>query len=212
MDPDVRQRGRRVLIVEDQPQLRDLLMRATRDMEFEVTSTSTAEDALAQMERTEFDIVISDLNLPGLHGMEMCSRVRKKWPATQIIILTGYGQLESAKEAIRLDVVDFLTKPCSLGDLETALNRALRRRLEGMSGATATARHEAFHEPQPAQSPAPQTLQDVEREHILAALDRHQGNRARAAEELGISVRTLYYRISEYQKLGFMMPSEPTDR
>ena len=54
---------------------------------------------------------------------------------------------------------------------------------------------------------APKTLQDVEREHVLAALARHEGNREATADELGISVRTLYYRLKEYARQGFVTSS-----
>ena len=110
--------GRRVLIVEDEPRLRDMLVRAIRDMEFTVTAAPTAEVAIDLLAGEVVDIVLSDLNLPGMHGLEFCEHVRRTWPEIQLLILTGYGDLEVAKKAIRLDVVDFLTKPCPLGELE----------------------------------------------------------------------------------------------
>ncbi len=76
------------------------------------------------MEAAPADIVLLDLNLPGMTGMDFFRKLRDRWPITQVIILTGFGDLESAREAIRLDVVDFLTKPCHLGELEQALDRA----------------------------------------------------------------------------------------
>jgi DNA-binding NtrC family response regulator len=193
-------RGRRLLIVEDEGRLRDMLMRAATSMEFLPTMAASSESALALLQQHEFDIILTDLNLPGLHGIELCDRVRKSWPDTQIVILTGVGDLESARMAIRLDVVDFLTKPCSLGELETALNRALRRRMNHIlprhyADLDAETRQDVEHD-------VPRTLEDVEREHVLAALARHDGNRSATAEELGISVRTLYYRLKEYQHSG----------
>lgn len=190
-----------MLIVEDEARLRDMLLRAIAAMEFVVSVSGTAEAAMALLEQHEFDIILTDLNLPGLHGIELCERVRANWPSTQLVILTGFGDLEAAKAAIRLDVVDFLTKPCSLGELETALDRALRRRMNHILPRVAI--DLGVETQQDVQHDRPKKLHELEREHVLAALARHDGNRAAAAEELGISVRTLYYRLNEYERLGF---------
>jgi DNA-binding NtrC family response regulator len=190
--------SRRVLIVEDEPRLREVLGRAVREMEFIVDSVPSGEAAVACLEPAPHDIVVVDLNLPGMHGLDLCALVRSRWPTTQLIILTGYGDLDAAKKAMRLDVVDFLTKPCALNDLEVALDRALRRRRHHI---VARVEDEAIPA-DPAGADEASTLDEVERRHILDALARHDGNRARAAEELGISVRTLYYRLSAYEKQG----------
>lgn len=211
-DQDFSTRGRSVLIVEDETRLRDMLTRAVTNMEFRSVCVPSAEAALAQLEKQPFDIILSDLNLPGMQGMEMCERIRQRWPDSQLVILTGYGNLDAAKAAIRLEAADFLTKPTSLGDLEAALNRALRRRLNHIT--TRPIPEMDLEEPTPVPSvnagEAPRTLQDMEREHVLAALARHDGNREATAEELGISVRTLYYRLKEYARLGYTTASSRT--
>lgn len=196
-EPSVGVGRRRVLIVEDDTRLREMLVRAVGEMEFESESASTAEAAIGILEGVEFDIVVADLRLPGMDGLEMCRVIRERWPQVQLVVLTGHGDLDAAKSAIRMDVVDFLTKPCPLRDLETALDRALRRRRNHIVVHAVGGEDEA-----PVKSDVPQSLQDVEREHILAALARHDGNRSATADELGISVRTLYYRLSEYEHQG----------
>ena len=113
-------------------------------------------------------------------------------------MLTGFASVEAAKEAVHLDVVEFLTKPCHLGELERALDRALRR----LSPPERTVPD--FETDADAALPAQGvTLHEVERQHILATLERHNGNRTATAMELGISRRTLYYKLEEYQKQGF---------
>jgi DNA-binding NtrC family response regulator len=190
---------RRVLIVDDEPRLRDMLGRAVKEMGFDASTAASAESALRFMEATPADIVVMDLNLPGANGMEAFETIRRRWVQTQVIILTGFGDLETAKRAIHLDVVDFLTKPCALGNLEQALERARQRRLQILGPQVAPDEN-----PQPAEIPAApsssELLEDVERNHILAALQRNQGNRAATAAELGISLRTLYYRLEKYQR------------
>lgn len=205
--------GRRVMIVEDEPRLREMLGRAIREMDFQTEQAATAEAALEAITDHPVDIAICDLSLPGMDGLELCRRIRAGWPETQLIVLTGHGDLEAARTAIHLDVVEFLTKPCPLADIEVALDRALRRRQHGIlaraiettggdqdlldsSGATPMTPSDA--------APTPVRLEDIEREHILEALARHDGNRAKTAEQLGISVRTLYYRLKTYENLGYL--------
>jgi len=193
-----------VLIVEDEPSLRDVLASAVRDMGFRSMTARSGEEAVRLMERNPAEILLVDLNLPGMGGMELFEYVFGRWPAVSVIILTGYGDLEAAKHAIHLNVVDFLTKPAPLGDLEKALHRAWSRTVKDPMSVAAP----AVRAPDP---PVPagervQTLEELEREQILAALERHNGNRAAAAAELGISVRTLYYRLAAYEQRGETRP------
>ena len=190
-----------VLIVEDEPRLRDVLVRAVNDMGFEAAGAASAEAALRCAAERPVDIVVLDLNLPGLHGMELFARLRRQQPQVQVIVLTGFGDLESAQQAVHLDVVEFLTKPCALGDLEIALDRA-RARLS----------RPVVERAQPAPPPPPRradpdesnALEAVERRHILAVLEKNHGNRAATAAELGISLRKLYYRLGQYQREGWL--------
>jgi DNA-binding NtrC family response regulator len=119
--------GRRVLIVEDERRLRDMLIASVKECGMVGTGAPTAEAALRLLNTESFAIALVDLNLPGLGGMDFCEQLHQRWPSVQVIILTGFGDLESAKRAIRLDVVDFLTKPCGMDELEVSLGRAQRR-------------------------------------------------------------------------------------
>lgn len=190
----------RVLVVEDEGRLREMLVHAIHEMGFCAAGTRSAEDALRAMESEPHDIALIDLNLPGMGGMDLLELVHKRWPSTRVIILTGYGDLDAARSAIHLDVVDFLAKPASLGEIEVALDRAHRRWMGPAAGAPTPSPRECRITP----GAAPTTLQDVERHQILEALDRNNGNRAATAAELGISVRTLYYRLAEFQRQGYL--------
>lgn len=238
-----------VLIVEDEQRLRDMLVRAVGEMGYPVAGVGSAEAALRSLDKEPCGTLIIDLNLPGMEGMTFLGAVRKRWPDVQAIILTGFGDLDAAKQAIHLDVVDFLTKPCALGDLEIALDRARRRtapRLpevemtgdegfddedenedeadwdesnqvagavrppgspasteaaDGTGGAAPAAPGLEFS---PRESSEALSMEEIERQHILAALQKHNGNRNAAAAELNISLRKLYYRLAQYQKQGKM--------
>jgi DNA-binding NtrC family response regulator len=205
--------AQKILIVDDERRLREMLLAYITEMGLEPTGASSAESALRLLEQQMFAIAIVDLNLPGMGGMDFCQRVRQRWPSIQLIILTGFGDLEAAKRAIRLEVVDFLTKPCGMDNLEAALGRA---RLRWLDRWLATADHRAIPTQQPEVhvEPAalhsvssPVSIDDMERKLILAAIERHDGSREAAAAELGISVRKLYYRLRQYQQRG-LLPHE----
>lgn len=200
--------GRQVLLVEDETRLREMLTRAIYEMGFSPTAVGQAEAALRLMDARPFDILMVDLNLPGMGGLDFLEQVHARWPATQAIILTGFGDLNAARQAIRLDVVDFLTKPCPLGELEVALDRARNRRLAAgaepvrLVEASRAAREEPQSEPV-SDEPTP-SLEEMEQRHILAVLEKNHGNRTATAAELGISLRKLYYRLGQYQKQGLI--------
>lgn len=185
----------RVLVVEDEPRLRELLQRAVTGWGFDAASARSGEEAIRLNDARPFEIAILDLNLPMMDGLEALHRLREKSPGMQAIVLTGFASIEAAKRAVHLDVVEFLTKPCHLGELEQALDRALRR--------MAPTPPEVLDQPDLPIPAAGVTLEEVERQHILTALRRNNGNRTAAAQELGISRRTLYYKLEEYERQGF---------
>src|ERR1043165_5500555 len=130
--------------------------------------------------------------------MEMLERFRGTCPAAQVIIITGFGSLDAARRAIRLEGSDFLTKPCELGQLEAAIDRARRRVWDAGDSGTAPT------DPAPRVETPP--LASVEREAIIGALRRLGGNRSEAARKLGISRRALYNKIEEYKNQGHAIP------
>ena len=204
----------RVLIVEDEQRLRDLLLRSITNWGFEASAARSAEEAMRHYDAAPPDIVLLDLNLPGVDGLEFFTALRRKRPEVQGIVLTGFPTVDAAKKAVHLEMVEFLTKPCHLGEVEQALDRAVRRLappepvvlpdldLPAPRGGEANSRFPGGGADEGDEG-APRTLDEVEREHILSTLQRHDGNRTATAAELGISRRTLYYKLTEYQKQGF---------
>jgi DNA-binding NtrC family response regulator len=186
-----------VMIVEDEPRMRELLEHALRGWGFGVSVARSGEEGLRLADAAPPNVALLDLDLPGMDGLEFFDRLRDRIRHVQGIVLTGFASLDAARQAVHMDVVEFLTKPCHLGELEKALERALRRlpppRYPG-AALTAPTTAEGL------------TLDEVERQHILASLDRNNGNRTVTAQELGISRRTLYYKLEEYQHCGFKVP------
>jgi len=204
--------GREVLIVEDELRLRNMLNQALKEMGFNATLAPTAEAAAKLLAQRTFDIMMLDLNLPGMDGIEFLEGVRERHKDIQVIILTGFGDLEAAKKAIHLDVVEFLTKPCALGKLEQALDRARKRQKSQIVGDSPVVSQAVLQfEPEPPAQILPatkgesvQSLEELEQQHILGVLQKQNGNRAATAAELGISLRKLYYRLGEYQRKGLI--------
>jgi DNA-binding NtrC family response regulator len=197
----------RVLIVEDEPRMRELLAQAITGWGFEVAQARSGEEALRLAAEQPPDIAVTDLNLPGVDGIETFRRLRERVPGVQGIVLTGFASVDAARRAIHLDVVEFLTKPAPLGEIEQALDRALRR-IAPAAPTVLPDRDEgendvATRAAAPQGSAGTKTLGEVERDHILAALKRNDGNRTATAAQLGISRRTLYYKLGEYARLGY---------
>jgi DNA-binding NtrC family response regulator len=188
----------KVLIVEDEPRMRELLHRAIGGWGFDAAVARSGEEAVRVAAENPPHIVLLDLDLPGMSGLETFDKLRERNPELQGIVLTGFGSLDAARKAIHMDVVEFLTKPAPLGDLEHALDRAIRRLAPAAPAPIIPDVMEAHA------SEAGQTLAEVERRHILETLSRNNGNRTATATELGISRRTLYYKLAEYQRDGFL--------
>ena len=190
-------RSLRVLVVEDESRLRELLLEEIPDMGFAATGARSAEEARRIMEVDAHEIILLDLRLPGEGGMELFEFVKANWPRTQVVVLSGYGDLESARRAIHLEVVEFLSKPCRLREVELALDRA-RRKCTGDEV-------RKIEEPLIGEKPGVAPLKESERELIVAALAKCNGNRTAAAAALGMSRRTLHHRLKQYRDQGFEM-------
>jgi len=186
-----------VLVIEDEPRFRNFLIDQLTEMGCRAQGAASAERAQEMFAHDAPDIVFLDLHLPGTDGLSLLSQMRQRDPDMPVVIVTGVGSLAAAQQAIRHHVTDFLTKPCHLGEIESALDRARRALVTQRTKAPAPEKTTE----NPASSPI-QPIADLERRAILDALKRHQGNRTAAAAELGISRRTLYNRLQQYKHQG----------
>jgi DNA-binding NtrC family response regulator len=192
----------RVLIVEDEPRVREMLVRIAQAAGFHVLAVWSGEEAVRHNQESPFHVVILDYHLPRMNGLETLAELREGSPELQAIVLTGYASLDVAKQAIHLDVVEFLTKPCQRGEFERALDRALKKLTSPPPKPADVAPEEQFG----SGGQSIQTIEEAEREMIFQSLRRNNGNRAAAARELGITRRTLHNKINAYQSQGFPIP------
>lgn len=117
-----------LLLVEDEAPLRQALAERLAEQGFEVEQADTGERAIEQLAEFAFDIVITDLRLPGLDGTRVLEAALLRYPDIIGIIVTGYGTVKDAVEAIKRGATDFVTKPFQFDELLHALNSALERR------------------------------------------------------------------------------------
>jgi DNA-binding NtrC family response regulator len=118
----------RVLLVDDEESFVETLAKRLNARGLSVETSSSGEDAVARAERRAFDVIVLDLAMPGMDGIETLKRLRKADPDLQIILLTGHGSIEKAVEATKLGAMDFLQKPTSLSDLLELIREAGVRR------------------------------------------------------------------------------------
>ncbi|HET6762967.1 MAG TPA: sigma-54 dependent transcriptional regulator [Longimicrobiaceae bacterium] len=138
----------RLLVVEDQAIVRDLVRQVLLEEGHAVDTVESGEEGLARMERELYDVVLLDLSLPGIGGMEVLAAARTLQTDAQFVMMTGHGSVASAVEALRLGAFDYLSKPVDVDELALVVQRALREtelrrevaRLRGRSDDGARAR------------------------------------------------------------------------
>lgn len=126
---------RRMLIVDDKANMRELLEQTFRDRGMDVIAASSGEEAIGYIAEHFFDIIITDLNMPGKSGMEVLRAAKTAHPDTEVIMITAYGTIETAVEAMRLGACDFITKPFKLNTIENKVER-LSRKIEANESQT----------------------------------------------------------------------------
>ena len=114
----------RVLVVDDDETIRDTLYELLSEV-YLCQTAETAEKALARLEAEPYDVVLTDISMPGLSGLELLGHVRQHFPTTPVIIISGISDQEHAQGLIRIGAFDFLLKPFSLETVEKSVKRAV---------------------------------------------------------------------------------------
>lgn len=166
------------LLVDDDERFRTRLARALVDRGHRVHGAADHGEALGLARSVEIERAVVDLRMPGPNGLQVIRDLMALRPALEIVVLTGYGSIATAVEAVRLGARDYLTKPCHADRILAAFDA----------------------EPAPAAEPAFETpsLARVEREHIERVLSECGGNVSKAARVLGMHRRTLQYKLAKF--------------
>lgn len=166
-----------LLIVEDDQTLRGRLARAFGERGFDVREAASAESAAAIAATDTPEMVVLDLKMSGTNGLDLIPVFLAADPATRVVVLTGYGSVATAVEAVRRGAVHYLTKPADADEILAAFDR-------GAAGPSA-----------PLQ---PMSLDRVEWEHINRVLVDCDNNVSEAARVLGIHRRSLQRKLAKY--------------
>ncbi len=118
----------RILVVEDDGDFRELLVEHFQGLGYQVDGAPDREEAYELLEEKDYSVVLLDLFLPDGNGMEILEWIRENSPLTEVLVITGHGTIKTAVEAMKLGAYDFLTKPCSLREVEITVRKALESR------------------------------------------------------------------------------------
>lgn len=116
-----------VLVVDDEGAIRYSVSKTLQRVGYTVNEASTGEEALEVMKKERFDVVLTDIRMPGLTGVELLKRIKEVSPDAIVILMTGYASLGTAVEALRLGAHDYLIKPSSSQDIRQSVARGVER-------------------------------------------------------------------------------------
>lgn len=122
--PDTSSRPRRVLVADDEASVRELLERIFAVTEYEVETVPDGRVAIARLRAASFDLVVTDLRMPGMGGLELAREAKRLWPGIKVVVMTGHPSQSSAIDAVNSGVDGYLTKPFPAVALLMAAARA----------------------------------------------------------------------------------------
>jgi two-component system response regulator RegA len=175
------QRQRTLLIVDDDAPFRAALAAAFARRGYRVFTAGSAEEALWCAEREAPDRAILDMRMPGVSGIDLLRELVRRFPSVAVVVLTGYGSIPTAIEAVKRGAVNYLTKPAEPGEIEAAF----AEENEGIE----VAPHADTHVP---------SLDRAAWEHLQRVLTDTGGNISEAARRLGMHRRTLQRKLQKY--------------
>jgi two-component system, OmpR family, response regulator len=119
----------RVLIVDDEPDFLETIVKRLQKRKVDAIGVGSGKDAVRVLEEQVFDVVILDVRMPGMDGIETLKEIKKKSPLTEVIMLTGHASVESGMQGMQFGAFDFVIKPADLDDLIERINQASERRM-----------------------------------------------------------------------------------
>ncbi len=118
----------KILVVDDDEIVRRSHLRSLAAIDCSVEGAWDGYEALRAMERDPFDVVLLDLRMPGIDGMTVLKTIKEKWPESEVIIITGYPSVDTAKEAVRLGAYDYIAKPVGPDEVISATTGAVTQK------------------------------------------------------------------------------------
>jgi DNA-binding NtrC family response regulator len=121
----------RILVVDDDPLIRGSLYEMLRGRQYDIEMAADGSEAMDHLKRRTFQLVIADWKMPQVDGMSLLGHIKSRYPETSVVLITGFGSIGSAVEAIQQGAFDYLTKPIQPEELEATITRALSQGLDG---------------------------------------------------------------------------------
>lgn len=154
-----------ILVVDDEKSIRAVIADTLRENGFEVETAASPAEALRAFEKRPFDLALLDLKMPGpMDGVDLLSVIHTRWPLTVVILMTGYGTLDSAIAALREGASDYITKPASMKRITESVERGLAKRREESHQQQLIAHIE-------------EALRELKRDPLLATVETSEGDR-----------------------------------
>ena len=113
----------KILVVEDEEIIRLMFQQTFESWGFQVDVAENGKDALDRCHRENYHIVVTDLNMPMMDGLELLKRIKIKWPNIEVIVITGYATIESAIDAMKHGAYDFILKPVNFDHVQFTMNK-----------------------------------------------------------------------------------------
>lgn len=117
-----------VLIVDDEEVVRRAHLRSLETTGCEARVAEDGNEAIRVMEQNPADVILLDIRMPGLDGMDVLKTIKTRWPNSEVVVITGYPTIESAKEAVRLGACNYMAKPVGPDDVVKAANEAMTQK------------------------------------------------------------------------------------
>ena len=114
----------RILVLDDEPIVCKRLQPALEKLGFDVDTFTQSVEAMHQVQQSAYDIVITDLKMKEIDGMRFLEEVKKQRPQTEVIVITGFATMETAKQSFQKGVFDFIAKPFKLSEIQDVVTRA----------------------------------------------------------------------------------------
>ncbi len=118
--------GMTVLVVDDEADVCRGITEFLEEQGYNAGAAVGGAEAVSRLEKARFDLIVSDIRMPGMDGMQLLRKVKQEWPATEVILMTAYGSKETAIEALRLGAYDYIEKPFDVEELLRATMNCLR--------------------------------------------------------------------------------------
>ncbi|MBS1113869.1 MAG: Fis family transcriptional regulator, partial [Nitrospirae bacterium] len=119
----------KILIAEDEDISLNNILDTLRDEGYDVSGTKDGTEALQKIEKGNFDVLITDIKMPGLSGIELLEKVKEEYPDIEVIIITGFGSIGSAVDAMKKGAFDYITKPFDLDELTMKVKKIMDQRV-----------------------------------------------------------------------------------